>query len=179
MSSHTDVPPLYHSFADLPACATLYARLLDAIRTRFPDPTRLLPVGIHSGGVWLAQQLAHDLGLRAPGELDVSFYRDDYAARGLHANVRPSQIGFAVDGAQILLVDDVLYTGRTTRAALNELFDYGRPARILLAALVDRGGRELPIAADFVAARIELPATHSLVLQRDAAQTLSLSLQTE
>jgi len=166
MSSHTDVPPLYHSFADLPACATLYARLLDAIRTRFPDPTRLLPVGIHSGGVWLAQQLAHDLGLRAPGELDVSFYRDDYAARGLHANVRPSQIGFAVDGAQILLVDDVLYTGRTTRAAINELFDYGRPASVGLAVLADRGGRELPVAASHCVWQAELDAGQSLTLAR-------------
>ena len=86
------------------------------------------------------------------GFIDVSFYRDDYAKKGLHPDVKPTHIGFNVDGATILLVDDVLYTGRTTRAAINVLFDYGRPARIMLAALADRGGRELPVAADFVAA---------------------------
>jgi pyrimidine operon attenuation protein/uracil phosphoribosyltransferase len=109
-------------------------------------------VGIHSGGAWIAERLAADLGLSARcGVLDVSFYRDDYAKKGLPADVKPTNITFDV-AANILLVDDVLYTGRTTRAAINELFDYGRPARIMLAALVDRGERQLPVAADFVAA---------------------------
>lgn len=134
-------------------------------------------VGIHSGGAWLAERLAADLQLSERlGFIDVSFYRDDYAAKGLHAEVKPTQIPFPVDGAVILLVDDVLYTGRTTRAAINELFDYGRPARILLAALVDRGGRELPIAADFVADTVQLAADQSLLLQRAEDGHLTLNL---
>ena len=100
------------------------------------------------------------------GYIDVSFYRDDYAQKGLPATVKSTRIPFNVDGATIILVDDVLYTGRTTRAAINELFDYGRPARILLAALVDRGGRQLPFAADFVARTLELQAHQSLELSR-------------
>src|SRR4029079_12486804 len=100
----------------------------------------------------------------------------DYAAKGLHADVKPTQIPFDVDGATILLVDDVLYTGRTTRAAINELFDYGRPACIMLAALVDRGGRELPIAADFVADTITLSEDQQLILQRADDGGLSLTV---
>jgi pyrimidine operon attenuation protein/uracil phosphoribosyltransferase len=134
-------------------------------------------VGIHSGGAWLAERLATELQLEQRlGSIDVSFYRDDYAEKGLRPEVRPTQIPFQVDGATILLVDDVLYTGRTTRAAINELFDYGRPAKIMLAALVDRGGRELPIAADFVADTIALPANRSLVLQRADDGRFSLTV---
>ena len=130
----------------------LYAALLAQVKTGLAGAADVAIVGIHSGGAWLAERLAADLGLTPRlGFIDVSFYRDDYAQKGLHADVKPTQIGFDVNGATLLLVDDVLYTGRTTRAAINELFDYGRPARIMLAALVDRGGRQLPIAADFVA----------------------------
>ena len=125
-------------------------------------------VGIYSGGAWLAQRLARDCGIQHPvGFIDVSFYRDDYAQKGLHAEVKPSQIPFSVDGATIILVDDVLYTGRTTRAAINELFDFGRPSKILLASLIDRGGRELPYAPDFVAQTVLLPAHSSLLLQQE------------
>src|SRR5471030_1220525 len=135
----------------------LYATLLAQVKTGLAGVANVAIVGIHSGGAWLAERLAADLGLLPRlGVIDVSFYRDDYAQKGLRADVKPSQIGFDVEGATIVLVDDVLYTGRTTRAAINELFDYGRPARILLAALVDRGGRELPIAADFLAETIAL-----------------------
>jgi len=134
-------------------------------------------VGIYSGGAWLAERLAAAFGLEDRlGFVDVSFYRDDYASKGLRADVRPSQIPFDVDGATILLVDDVLYTGRTTRAAINTLFDYGRPTRIMLAALMDRGGRELPVAADFVAETIELDAAKSLVLQRADDGKFSLTI---
>lgn len=134
-------------------------------------------VGIFSGGAWLAERLAAELQLtQRLGFIDVSFYRDDFAEKGLHAQVKPSQIGFEVNGASILLVDDVLYTGRTTRAAINELFDYGRPDRILLAALVDRGGRELPIAADLVAATVTLPPGQSLVLQKAEDGRLSFTV---
>ena len=147
----------------------LYATLLAQVKSGLADASDVAIVGIHSGGAWLAERLAADLGLTPRlGFIDVSFYRDDYAQKGLHADVKPTQIGFDVNGATIVLVDDVLYTGRTTRAAINELFDYGRPARIMLAALVDRGGRQLPVAADFVAASVALPATQALVLQRAA-----------
>ena len=106
-------------------------------------------VGIHTGGVWVAQRLCATLGWAAPATLDVSFYRDDLARAGLPARVRPSTLP-DLDGRAVLLVDDVLYTGRTVRAALGELFDYGRPALVRLAVLVDRGGRELPIGPDVV-----------------------------
>lgn len=136
-------------------------------------------VGIHSGGAWLAQRLAKELQLdERLGFIDVSFYRDDYAQRGLHPDVKPTHIPFDVDHATIILVDDVLYTGRTTRAAINELFDYGRPARILLAALIDRGGRELPVAADFVAHRAEFDAKSSIHLHRAADGVLTLTIDT-
>ncbi|MBC3931026.1 MAG: bifunctional pyr operon transcriptional regulator/uracil phosphoribosyltransferase PyrR [Undibacterium curvum] len=155
----------------------LYAQLLQQIQQAFPDPSGLAVVGIYSGGAWIAERLARDLGLSTPaGMIDVSFYRDDYAAKGLHAEVRPTQISFAVDAAQIILVDDVLYTGRTTRAAINELFDYGRPARIMLAALVDRGGRELPVAADFVAHVAAFEPAVSVNLHRADDGLLSISI---
>ena len=149
----------------------LYAALLQQLKTGLAGASDVAIVGIHSGGAWLAERLAADLGLSARlGVIDVSFYRDDYAQKGLHAEVKPTQIAFDVDGATIVLVDDVLYPGRTTRAAINELFDYGRPARIMLAALVDRGGRQLPVAADFVAATVALEPGQALVLQRAGAQ---------
>ena len=160
----------------------LYQVLLQQLRAGLADAPDLAIVGIHSGGAWLAERLAIDLGLRGRlGFIDVSFYRDDYAKKGLHPDVKPTQINFDVDRATIVLVDDVLYTGRTTRAAINVLFDYGRPARILLAALADRGGRELPVAADFVAVRVDsdtpLDPRQSLVLQRSAEGTLSLTIE--
>ena len=110
------------------------------------------------------------------GTLDVSFYRDDYSQRGLKVENRPSQITFDVENKHVILIDDVFYTGRTTRAAMNELFDYGRPASIALAALVDRGGRELPIAPQVVAANIELDASQNLQLVQQSDNTLTLAL---
>lgn len=156
----------------------LYGALAQQVRSGLAQAGNLAIVGIHSGGAWLAERLAQELQLtQRLGFIDVSFYRDDYARKGLHADVKPTQIPFDVNGATILLVDDVLYTGRTTRAAINELFDYGRPARIMLAALVDRGGRELPVAADFVAATVSLPATQQLVLQRATDGRFSFSVE--
>ncbi|TCS36858.1 pyrimidine operon attenuation protein/uracil phosphoribosyltransferase [Paucimonas lemoignei] len=155
----------------------LYRALAEKVKAALGSADRLALVGIYSGGAWLAERLAAELQLDGRlGFIDVSFYRDDYAEKGLPASVKPTQIPFEVEGATILLVDDVLYTGRTTRAAINELFDYGRPARIVLAALVDRGGRELPIAADFIAATVELEASETLLLQRadDGSFTLSI-----
>jgi len=155
----------------------LYKVLAERIKASLADVKDVAIVGIYSGGAWLAERLAGEMQLKERlGFIDVSFYRDDYAEKGLHAEVRPTQIPFEVEGATIVLVDDVLYTGRTTRAAINELFDYGRPAKIMLAALVDRGGRELPIAADFVAESVSLPNDQHLVLQRADDGRFSLTV---
>ena len=155
----------------------LYAALARQVKDALASVDNVALVGIYSGGAWLADRLAAELQLDGRlGYIDVSFYRDDYAEKGLPAEVKPSHIPFDVDGATILLVDDVLYTGRTTRAAINELFDYGRPARIMLAALVDRGERELPIAADFVAHTVTLRPGERLVLQRADDGKLSFTV---
>jgi pyrimidine operon attenuation protein / uracil phosphoribosyltransferase len=135
-------------------------------------------VGIHTGGVWLAERLHTMLGVRRPlATLDVTFYRDDFGQIGLHPNVRRSNIPFEVEGTHIVLVDDVLYTGRTIRAAMNELFDYGRPASIKLAVLLDRERRELPIAAQFVGTTYQVRDDEMLALERDAAGALRFELQ--
>ena len=153
----------------------LYVELLAGVRAlRRPD-TRL--VGVTSGGVWLAERLQRDLGL--PGRCGVissSMHRDDYARRGMTVGAQ-TQIDFDVNEAQILLLDDVLYTGRTIRAVINELFDFGRPASVKLAVLVDRGGRELPIQADCCAARVTLPASQSLALARSDTGVFSFNLE--
>jgi pyrimidine operon attenuation protein/uracil phosphoribosyltransferase len=161
---------------ELDAEAT-YAELARRVREHIAGRSPVL-VGVHTGGVWLAERLRADLGIGPEvGILDVSFYRDDFSQGGLNRGVRPSRIPFDIDGAYVLLVDDVLNTGRTVRAAMNELFDYGRPARIELAVLVDRGGRELPIATPLVGRTIEVPAAVSVVLSRDDDQRLHLRLE--
>ena len=135
-------------------------------------------VGVHTGGVWLAQRLKRDLHVSHDvGILDISFYRDDFSRSGLNPSVRPSSIAFDVEGSDIVLVDDVLYTGRTVRAAMNELFDYGRPARIDLAVLIDRGGRELPIAPTVVGRVIEVPPSIGVVLTCDDDSRFHLTLE--
>jgi len=150
----------------LPDAETLCTALADAVRPHV-DPAATALVGIHTGGVWVAERLHAALGLKIPpGSMDVSFYRDDFHQRGLHANARTSQIPFEVEGAHIVIVDDVLHTGRTIRAAMNELFDYGRPARIDLAVLTDRGGRELPIAPTYCPHTLNMPAAQMLALER-------------
>lgn len=154
----------------------LYRQLEAQVTAALKGTTKLAVVGIYSGGAWLADRLARALDVSDVGHVDVSFYRDDVAERGLSAEVKPSQIPFDVDGATILLVDDVLYTGRTTRAAINTLFDYGRPARIMLAALVDRGGRQLPVAADFVAQNVTLADRELLVLHKNDEGRLTLTI---
>jgi pyrimidine operon attenuation protein/uracil phosphoribosyltransferase len=135
-------------------------------------------VGIYTGGVWVAQRLQEKLGLRGPvGTIDVAFYRDDYRKKGLASGVRPSDIRFPVEDAYIILVDDVLYTGRTIRAAINEIFDYGRPTSIRLAALVDRGERQLPICPQYVGARVSVGRNEVIELRRDEGSgRLSLTL---
>jgi pyrimidine operon attenuation protein / uracil phosphoribosyltransferase len=149
----------------------LYRALLDQIHTVYgdePAAAGIVLAGIHSGGAWLAERLAHDLKLPDFGVVNVALHRDDYAKKGLHSQASPTSLPFAVDGARIVLVDDVLYTGRTIRAALNELYDYGRPASVELAVLADRGGRELPVAARFVGGTVNVPADATLVLAREA-----------
>jgi pyrimidine operon attenuation protein/uracil phosphoribosyltransferase len=159
----------------LPDAEGLVAELAARIRPDVGMETAL--VGIHTGGAWVAQRLHAALGLTLPlGSINVAFYRDDYKKKGLAVAVRPSDIRFPVDNAQIILVDDVLYTGRTIRAAMNEIFDYGRPLSIRLAALVDRGGRQLPICPQYVGTTMEVPPDRMLELQRDEAGRLSLSL---
>jgi len=174
-------PPTYAPDA-LPDAETLYAALRDAVRAeldRLP-PRRVHLVGIHSGGAWLAERLQRDLGLPGqPGTLDISFYRDDFDRIGLHAQVQPSDIPFEVADRHLVLVDDVLYTGRTIRAAMNELFDYGRPASIRLAVLVDRGGRELPIAACAAGGRVSPAPDGNLVLARGEDGRFSLTIEKE
>lgn len=130
-------------------------------------------IGIHTGGVWVAERLRHAIGIEAPlGTLDITFYRDDFSRIGMHPQVKPSNLPFEVDDQHLVLVDDVLQTGRTIRAALNEIFDYGRPASVLLVVLVDRSGRELPIQADLSALRIELgPHEH---IKLTGPETLAL-----
>ncbi|MCK2126936.1 bifunctional pyr operon transcriptional regulator/uracil phosphoribosyltransferase PyrR [Thauera aromatica] len=155
----------------------LCRELAAQIRPHLTAETAL--VGIHTGGLWLAERLHRELGIGPPlGAIDVSFYRDDYASKGLHARPQRTGIPFNVDGTPVILVDDVLYTGRTTRAALNELFDFGRPAAVELAVLVDRGNRELPIAARYCAYTLPeaLPRDQTLELQRDDDGRLSLNL---
>ena len=125
-------------------------------------------VGIYSGGAWIADRLAKMIpGEHPVGYIDVSFYRDDFARSGLKSGAKRSELPFDIEGATIILVDDVLFTGRSVRAAVNELFDYGRPARIELAVLVDRGGRELPVEATYCGARLAVARGLSLVLARD------------
>lgn len=133
-------------------------------------------VGIRTGGVWVAEQLHAALQLEtALGALNINFYRDDFTRIGMHPQVTPSVLPFEVEGRHIVLVDDVLYTGRTIRAALNELFDYGRPARVTLAALVERNGRDLPIQADVTGMRIELDAKQQIKLGGPTPLALALS----
>jgi len=141
----------------------LYQTLLRGVRGLMASADGPLQLaGITSGGAWLVERLQRDLNLAGEaGVISSSMHRDDFARRGVAVTAQ-TRLPFDVDGAHVLLVDDVLYTGRTLRAVLNELFDYGRPASVKLAVLVDRGGRELPIEADFAAARVTLPASQSL-----------------
>ena len=135
---------------------------MPALLTVFAEPTQL--VGVASGGAWLAQRLHKDLGLAGEaGVLSSSMHRDDFSQRGLASSTQ-TLLPFDVNGAHLIVVDDVLYTGRTIRAVINELFDYGRPASVRLVVLVDRGGRQLPVQPDLAIARVSLPASQTLEL---------------
>jgi pyrimidine operon attenuation protein/uracil phosphoribosyltransferase len=162
--------------AKLPDAQRLLNDLAEKIRSD-PQPGTAL-VGIYTGGVWIAERLQQMLALPTPmGTIDVAFWRDDYKKTGMRPGVKPSDIRFEVEGADIILVDDVLYTGRTIRAAMNEIFDYGRPRSIRLAALVDRGGRQLPIDAQYVGAQVQVAPHETIVLHRDESGALSLELE--
>jgi pyrimidine operon attenuation protein/uracil phosphoribosyltransferase len=150
-------------------------QLAERVRPGLRAETAL--IGIHTGGVWVAERLHRALGIKAPlGPIDVSFYRDDFGRTGLHPQIKPSDIPFDVEDRPIVIVDDVLYTGRTLRAAMNEIFDYGRPERIDLAVLIDRGGRELPVCARWAAHAVELESGRNLQLERDDKGILTLRL---
>ena len=153
----------------------LYLELLRGVQMICRADTRL--VGITSGGAWLAERLQKDLKLSGQvGTISSAMHRDDFAQRGLSSSAQ-TVLPFDVNGADILVLDDVLYTGRTIRAVINELFDFGRPASVKLAVLVDRGGRELPMQADFAAARVALGESQSLSLARSDAGVFSFNVK--
>ena len=157
-----------------------YKKLLENLSGRLQSgPFEL--AGLAMGGAWIAQRLAQDLGLMRYGVINVAFHRDDYAEKGMTAlrtsSSMPTKLPFDVNGANIILIDDVLFTGRTVRAALNELFDFGRPAQVELMVLADRGKRELPISANFVGEVIEVLDQKILVLEKDAAGEFSFQLE--
>ena len=161
-----------------PDAETLLTELVEQMKPHITKRTAL--VGIHTGGAWLAQRLHSALGIGPPlGTIDIAFHRDDQFTRSVHTQKRRSDIPFDMEGTPVILVDDVVHTGRTTRAAVNELFDYGRPASIDLAVMVDRGERELPIAPRFCALTLPSPLDRGqrLELERaDAGGTLTLRL---
>lgn len=163
----------------LPAPEQLLDRLYAQLKPQIEDSTAL--VGIYTGGVWLMEkllqrlqaELGHDI---VHGKMDAAMYRDDYAKRGLKTAAQPAHIPFDVNGKHIILIDDIFYTGRTTRAVMNELFDYGRPASVKLAALINRGGAELPIRPDMVGAELPLQAHQAFELTINTLGRLSLSI---
>jgi pyrimidine operon attenuation protein / uracil phosphoribosyltransferase len=158
----------------------LYGKLLDALRKRAQQGNFEL-AGLAMGGAWIAERLANDLGLPHYGVINVAFHRDDYAEKGMTAlrtaSSMTTHLPFDVNGAAIILIDDVLLTGRTVRAALNELFDFGRPSQVELMVLADRGNRELPVCANFFGEQVQVPETQILVLKRDAAGKFSFELE--
>jgi pyrimidine operon attenuation protein/uracil phosphoribosyltransferase len=153
--------------AERPDADSLLASLEESLREemvrRGIDDS--LMIGIHRGGAWIASRLHQRLGIREPlGKLDISFYRDDFSEIGMHPEVQASQLPFRVEGRDILLIDDVFYTGRTIRAALNEIFDYGRPAQVVLGVLLERDGRQIPLRPDCVGGTLHLPAGQRIKL---------------
>ena len=157
-----------------------YIKLLDNLRQRLQSDSFEL-AGLAMGGAWIAERLAQDLGLAHYGVINVAFHRDDYAEKGMTAlrtaSTMSTDLPFDVNGAHVILIDDVLFTGRTVRAALNELFDFGRPAQVDLMVLADRGSRELPVFANFVGEEIQIPEEQILVLEKDTAGKFSFQLE--
>jgi len=150
-----------------------------AIRSQIAERKLNKPIliGIHSGGAWIARHLHNRLGVIDPlGLLDISFYRDDFSEIGIHPKVKPSQLPSHLEGRDIILIDDVFYTGRTIRAALNEIFDYGRPNQVLLAVLIERDGRQIPLRPDCVGTRLALPSGQRVKLT--GPEPLGIHIQT-
>src|SRR5689334_12355678 len=160
----------------LPEAEKLFAQLAAELKPLIGPKSAM--VGLYTGGVWLAERLHKELMIEKPlGLMDIAFYRDDYSARGLKHDPKRTKIPFDVNGAELLLVDDVLYSGRTVRAAMNEIFDYGRPASITLVVLADRGGRQHPIHAQYCGAKVDVPGGMRLRLNREANGKLALALE--
>ena len=163
----------------LPSVEILIDKLTQALKPYFPSnlPASEQPiiVGIETGGYWIAQRIHQSINPGGElGRLNISFYRDDFTKIGLHPTVKPSSLPNDIDNRTVILVDDVLYSGRTVRAAMNEIFDYGRPQRIVLTILIDRGSREIPIQADIVAETIELKHEEHIKLEGPEPLTLTL-----
>lgn len=158
----------------------LYEKLLENLRKRAQAGSFEL-AGLAMGGAWIAERLAHDLGMPHFGVINVAFHRDDYAEKGMTAlrtaSTMTTHLPFDVNGSCVILIDDVLFTGRTVRAALNELFDFGRPSQVELMVLADRGNRELPISANFVGQQMQVPENQILVLEKDDAGKFSFQLE--
>ena len=158
----------------------LYEKLLDALQKRMQQGSFEL-AGLAMGGAWIAERLAKDLGLPHYGVINVAFHRDDYAEKGMTAlrtaSTMTTNLPFDVNGANVILIDDVLFTGRTVRAALNELFDFGRPAQVELMVLADRGNRELPVEANFVGEQLQVSDKQILVLEKDSAGKFNFQLE--
>jgi pyrimidine operon attenuation protein/uracil phosphoribosyltransferase len=160
----------------LPEAETLLPRLAAELRPRITPSSAM--IGLYTGGAWLAERLHPLLPMKDPlGLMDIAFYRDDYSRQGLKHDPKRTKIPFDVEGRDLLLVDDVLYTGRTVRAAMNELFDYGRPRSIALVVLADRGGRQLPICPQVCGAQVEVPEGMRLRLKRGEDGKLRLELE--
>ena len=160
----------------LPDAEALCETLARELRPLVTPKTAM--IGLYTGGAWLAEKLHALLALPTPlGLMDIAFYRDDYHAQGLHHDPKRTRIPFDVNGRDLLLVDDVLYTGRTVRAAMNELFDFGRPSSIALVVLADRGGRQLPICAQHCGAKVEVPPEMRLRLKRLDGGKLKFELE--
>jgi pyrimidine operon attenuation protein / uracil phosphoribosyltransferase len=170
--SSIDAEALYQTLA-----GQIRAAYGGAFGSAFAATDGVVLAGIYSGGVWLAERLAKELNAPRIGVVNVALHRDDYAKKGLHSQARPTELPFDVNGRRILLVDDVLSTGRTVRAAINELYDYGRPAAIELAVLADRGGREMPIGARFTGAVLDIQASDNLVLSRRDDDTFAFTTE--
>lgn len=158
----------------------LYGKLLESLRKQAQVGSFEL-AGLAMGGAWIAERLAHDLGLAHFGVINVAFHRDDYAEKGMTAlrtaRTMTTHLPFDVNCSHVILIDDVLFTGRTVRAALNELFDFGRPAQVDLMVLADRGNRELPVCANFVGEQVDVPENKILVLEKDNAGKFSFQLE--
>ena len=156
---------------------TLHQRLQTQLKLLDTPPPQV--VGVHTGGFWVAERLAKMMGIEAPGAIDIGFHRDDFDERGLRRPTGPTRLEGIVEARTVVLVDDVLHTGRTIRAAINAIFEYGRPTHILLAALVSRSGRQLPIQADAVGVELDLPANQRLKLSGPEPLTLRLHRQSD